>query len=103
MTRLERLGRDKHSSSLRKFVNYDREKFYNIGLRSGNLFGDNVLKLFIIAIYEGLIRLEFFPGRPLQPNIMFANKAGGYPSGAPPRCLSLGYSPVACTIKLLGS
>jgi hypothetical protein len=30
-TRLERLARDKNSSLLRKFVNYGREKFYNIG------------------------------------------------------------------------
>ncbi len=32
-TRLERLVRDKHSSLLRKFVNYDRKEFYNIGPR----------------------------------------------------------------------
>ncbi len=31
LTRLERLGRDKPSSLLRKFVNYERKKFYNIG------------------------------------------------------------------------
>jgi hypothetical protein len=28
-TRLERLDRDKHSSLLRKSVNYSRKKFYN--------------------------------------------------------------------------
>jgi hypothetical protein len=28
---LERSARDKHSSLLRKFVNYRRKKFYNIG------------------------------------------------------------------------
>jgi hypothetical protein len=32
-TRLERLARDKHSSLLRKFVNYNCKKFYNIGPR----------------------------------------------------------------------
>jgi hypothetical protein len=32
-TRLERLVRDKHSSLLRKFVNYGQKKFYNIGPR----------------------------------------------------------------------
>jgi len=29
-TKLERLARDKHSSLLRTFVNYDRKLFYNI-------------------------------------------------------------------------
>jgi hypothetical protein len=29
--RLKRLARDKHCSLLRKFVNYGRKKFYNIG------------------------------------------------------------------------
>jgi hypothetical protein len=29
-TRLERLARDKRSSLLRKFVNYDRKRFYNV-------------------------------------------------------------------------
>ncbi len=33
-TSLERLARDKHSSVLRKFVNYGQKKFYNIGPRS---------------------------------------------------------------------
>ncbi len=33
-TRLERLARDKHSSLLRKSVNYDRNKFYDTGSRS---------------------------------------------------------------------
>jgi hypothetical protein len=31
VTRLERLTRDKHSSLLRKFVNYGRNKFYDTG------------------------------------------------------------------------
>ncbi len=30
-TRLQRLARDKHSSLLRKSVNYDRKKFYSTG------------------------------------------------------------------------
>jgi hypothetical protein len=33
-TRLERLARDKHSSFLRKFVNYALKKFYKIGPRT---------------------------------------------------------------------
>jgi len=33
-TRLERLARNKHSSWLRKLVNYGRKKFYNIGPRT---------------------------------------------------------------------
>ncbi len=32
---LERFARDKHSSLLRKLVNYGRKKFYRIGPRSG--------------------------------------------------------------------
>ncbi len=31
LTQLESTARDKHSSLLRKFVNYGRKKFYNIG------------------------------------------------------------------------
>ncbi len=34
LTRLERLAKDKHSSLLQAFVNYDRKKFYNIGPKS---------------------------------------------------------------------
>jgi hypothetical protein len=30
-TRLDSLARDKHSSLIRKIVNYDRKKFYRIG------------------------------------------------------------------------
>ncbi len=33
-TRLEKFARDKHSSLLQKFVNYEQKKFYNIGPRS---------------------------------------------------------------------
>ena len=32
--RLERLARDKHSSFLQKFVNYDRKKFNRIGFNN---------------------------------------------------------------------
>ncbi len=32
-TKLERLAKNKHSSLLRKFVNYEEKKFYNIGPR----------------------------------------------------------------------
>jgi hypothetical protein len=30
-TRLEKLARDKHSSLVQKFVNYEQKKFYDIG------------------------------------------------------------------------
>jgi hypothetical protein len=33
-TRLERLARDKHSSLLRKYVNYSHNKFYSTGPRT---------------------------------------------------------------------
>jgi hypothetical protein len=45
---LERLARDKHSSLLRKFLNYGRKKFYNLAL------GPSVTKLFMAVIYEFL-------------------------------------------------
>jgi hypothetical protein len=45
-TRLERLTRDKHSSLLRKFVNYDRKSFMI------QTPGPNVIKLFTAVIYE---------------------------------------------------
>jgi hypothetical protein len=35
---LERIARDKHSSLLRKFVNYGQKKFYNIGHRKKMCF-----------------------------------------------------------------
>jgi hypothetical protein len=38
---------DKHSSLLRKFVNYGEKKFYNIGP-----WLDNVIKLFTAVSYE---------------------------------------------------
>ncbi len=34
-TKLERLARNKHSSLLRKFINYGHKKFYNIRPRQG--------------------------------------------------------------------
>ncbi len=37
-TRLERLAREKHSSFLRKFVNYGRKKFNNIGPRRWSIW-----------------------------------------------------------------
>jgi len=33
---------------------------------------------------------KFFPSRPFQPGLMFADKAGAYPSGATNGCSSLG-------------
>ncbi len=36
---LERLAKDKHSSLLRKSVNYGQKKFYNIGPRSAKVSG----------------------------------------------------------------
>jgi hypothetical protein len=35
--RLEKLAGDKHSSSLRKFVNCSQNKFYNIGPRASTI------------------------------------------------------------------
>jgi hypothetical protein len=65
-TRLERLARDKHSSLLRKFVNYEPDKFHNIGPRvqSYKTFYVHDLRIFCN-------RLEcFFTGWPFQPSIM---------------------------------
>jgi hypothetical protein len=38
-TKLERLARDKHSSLLRKYVNYGNKKFYSAGPRVEPLTG----------------------------------------------------------------
>jgi hypothetical protein len=38
--------------------------------------GPNVIKLFTAAIYN---KLDFFPGRPFQPSLMFVGKARSYP------------------------
>jgi|APCry1669190288_1035285.scaffolds.fasta_scaffold675541_1 hypothetical protein len=35
-------------------------------------------------------KLEFAPGKPFHPNLVFANKAGAYPSEAPFRWSTLG-------------
>jgi hypothetical protein len=35
----------------------------------------------------------FVPGKPLQASLMFAGKAGAYPSEAPFMCSSLGLAP----------
>ncbi len=64
-TRPEKFARDKHSSLLRKSANHGRKIFYNI---------DTV----------------FVPGKPLQPSLVFAGKAGAYPSEAPFRYSTLG-------------
>jgi len=36
------------------------------------------------------IELDCFPGKPLQPSLMFVGKAGAYPSEAPFKCSTLG-------------
>jgi hypothetical protein len=35
----------------------------------------------------------FVPGKPFQPHLVFAGKAGAYPSKAPSRCFTLGETP----------
>ncbi len=53
--RLERLGKDKHSSLVRKFVNYGRKKFYSIGpsdLCYKNFYGSNYCH-FVISYSVG--------------------------------------------------
>jgi len=34
----------------------------------------------------------FVPGKPFQPSLMFASKAGAYPNEAPFRCSTLGWA-----------
>jgi hypothetical protein len=38
-------------------------------------------------------KLEFVPGKPFQPSLMFAGKVGAYPSEAPLSCSTLGWAP----------
>ncbi len=59
-TRLERLAKDKHSSVLRRSVNYGHNKFYSTGPRLGSESGfffhlffitrANIIKLFMAVI-----------------------------------------------------
>ena len=45
---------------------------------------NNVIKLFLAVIYEfSQYDRVFVSGTPFQPSLMFAAKAGAYPSGAP--------------------
>jgi hypothetical protein len=46
-----RLGRDKHSSLLRKFINYGRKMFYKIGPWY-NITSAQCYKTFLSVIYE---------------------------------------------------
>jgi hypothetical protein len=42
---MKKLVRDKHSSLLRKYVTYSRKKFYSIGPRIYDLFGQSLAVL----------------------------------------------------------
>jgi hypothetical protein len=45
--------------------------------------GANVIKLLHLKVINFHNELVFVPGRAFQPSLLFASKAGAYPSGAP--------------------
>ena len=61
LTETERLARDKHSSLLRKFVNYTQKSFITLAP------GPNVIKLFMTVIDEFSYARAFVPGKLFQP------------------------------------
>ncbi len=53
--------------------------------------GANVKKLFTVVSYDFHHKLEHYdPGKLLQPSLIFAGKAGAYPSEPPFSCSTLG-------------
>jgi hypothetical protein len=53
--------------------------------------GANAIKLLWLSFMNFPNKLEYlFPGKPLEPSLMFAGKAGAYPSEAPFRCSTIG-------------
>ncbi len=85
LTRLERFAKDKHSTLLRIFKNYDRKKFYNISplwcliLQPVSSFFTTraqFLKTFFFVTYKDAIKARVFVlGMPFQPSLMFSDKA----------------------------
>ncbi len=95
-TRLERLARDKHSSLLRKSVNYCRNKFCDTGpwMRGYELAGPgargHVCVCVCVFVSKNFLRLKFMNVLNklmcFQLSLMFASKARAYPTEAPIRC-----------------
>ncbi len=82
-----------NSSLLRIFVNYGREKFYNIGpwVECNISFYVRNLRIFV-----GSQRV-FVPGKLFQPGLMFQSKARGLPqSGASETCFTWVGSGINC-------
>jgi len=69
---------------LQKFVNYCQKSFETFGP------GACINKLIMAVIYGFPEEAKVFvPGKPFQPSLMFAGKAGAYPSEASFRCSTL--------------
>jgi hypothetical protein len=52
----------------------------------------NIIYFFVYDFKMFLLNNSVFPYRPLQPRIMLVGKTEAYPSEAPFRCSTLGYS-----------
>ncbi len=59
LTRLERLARGKHSSLLRKSVNYGRNKFYSTGPKAGERFDETFSCVTYVNISVGRVQTIF--------------------------------------------
>jgi hypothetical protein len=80
------LARDKHSSLLRKFVNYGRKKFYNIKPRLAYYEHLQITVVKSFVIQASLLMPENSKGA----NFVWKNDIG-----------AIGRAPVACTINTL--
>ncbi len=84
-TRLEMTARGKHSGLLQTFVNYRCKIFYNIGLWT------RCCKIFFFYNLRMLIISQSY-GKPFQPSLTFASKAGASLSKITFRCYPLGWA-----------
>ncbi len=83
-----------NKSFLRKFINYIRKEFYNIGSWAQS----NETFLSVTSEFLQLARV-FVPDKPFQPSLMFGGKAGVFHIEEPFSCSSLGPYPGLIHIK----
>jgi hypothetical protein len=73
------IARNKHSSLLPQMFSDEEKKFFNIDTQCQSH------KTFFLYFMKWAI-IEFVPGYFFHASLIFASKAGAYPSGAPFRC-----------------
>ncbi len=67
---------------------YATVKFYKT-----DLTGQSYKSFYICNLHISVLTRAFIQGKPYQPSLMFAGKAGDYPSELPFRCCTLGKAP----------